>query len=473
MTTHTNSVTTTKKTNYRSVNPSDGTSTKTFATLTATEVDESIAIADACFKTWKATTYAHRAKIVSGAATLLRQNVDELAKLATLEMGKRFTEAQGEVEFSASIMDYYATNSEAFLQPVSLHPAAGEGLMESSPLGVLFCVEPWNFPFYQLARVAGPQLMAGNTLVVKHAGSVPQCAIAFEKLIRDAGAPLGAYTNLFLTHDQSDGVIDDPRIKGVALTGGIGAGRSIAARAGQNLKKSTMELGGNDAFIVLDDADLERTIPWAVWGRMYNAGQTCCAAKRFIAVESIADEFLEKFIAALKELCIGDPMLDTTTLGPLSSEGALVQLLSQVDSAIAHGAKVLLGGKRVDRPGSFMEATVLTDISPDNPAFREEFFGPVASFYRVKDEEAAIALANCSDFGLGGSVFTADVARGKSVASRIDTGMMFVNGIDWSDAELPFGGIKQSGYGRELGKMGIQEFVNWKLVRTSDVDAPR
>ena len=344
--------------------------------------------------------------------------------------------------------------------------------MENSPFGVLFCVEPWNFPFYQLARVAGPQLMAGNVLVVKHAGCVPQCAIAFEKLLLDAGAPKGAYTNLLISHEQSNRLIDDPRIKGVALTGSVEAGRSIAARAGQNLKKTSMELGGSDAFIVLDDADLDKTVRWAVWGRMYNAGQTCCAAKRFIAVDAIADKFLEKFKSALSGLKAGDPMDEKTTHGPLSSEPALLQLLKQVDNAVAHGATLVMGGKRIDRPGSFMETTILTDIKPGNPAYRDEFFGPVVCFFRVKDEAAAIALANDSDFGLGGSVFTADVARGKRVASGVDTGMMFINNIDWTDAELPFGGIKNSGYGRELGNMGIQEFVNTKLVRTAHVDAP-
>jgi succinate-semialdehyde dehydrogenase/glutarate-semialdehyde dehydrogenase len=337
---------------------------------------------------------------------------------------------------------------------------------------VIFGVEPWNFPYYQLARVAGPHLMAGNTLVVKHAGCVPQCAIAFEKLWLDAGAPAGLYTNLLISHDQSDHVVDDPRIKGVALTGSVAAGRSIAARAGQNLKPSSMELGGSDAFIVLEDADMDHTIKWAVWGRMYNTGQTCCAAKRFIVVEKVADKFLEKFKAALGALKAGDPMEEKTTLGPMSTESAVVQLLAQVDSAVAHGAKVAMGGKRIDRPGAFMEPTILTDVAPGNPAFRDEFFGPVAMFFRVKDEDAAIALANDSDFGLGGSVFTADLARGQRVASRVETGMMFINNIDWTDPELPFGGIKDSGYGRELGDMGIQEFVNKKLVRFVKLDAP-
>src|ERR1700683_887942 len=255
--------------------------------------------------------------------------------------------------------------------------------------------------------------MAGNVVLVKHAGCVPQCAIAFEKLWIEAGGPAGLYTNLLISHDQSDSVIDDPRIKGVALTGSVAAGRSVAARAGKNLKPSSMELGGSDAFIVLEDADLEHTIKWAVWGRMYNTGQTCCAAKRFIVVDKLADKFLEKFKAALAMLKPGDPLDEKTTLGPLSSEQAVIALLKQVDGAVSKGAKVIMGGKRIDRPGSYMQPTILTDIKPENPAFREEFFGPVALFFRVKDEDAAIALANDSDFGLGGSVFTKDLARGK------------------------------------------------------------
>ena len=402
----------------------------------------------------------------------MHAQVDRFAHLASLEMGKLINEARGEVNFSANILAYYAKNGERFLAPEKLHPTVGTAHMESSPIGVIFCVEPWNFPFYQLARVAGPHMMAGNVVMVKHAGCVPQCAIAFEQLWIDAGAPVGLYTNLLISHEQSDKVIDDPRIKGVALTGSVAAGRSIAARAGKNLKVSSMELGGSDAFIVLEDADLEKTIPWAVWGRMYNAGQTCCAAKRFIVVEDIADKFLEKFKTALSALKPGDPMDEKTTHGPLSTESALVDLLKQVEGAVAKGAKVVMGGKRIDRPGSFMQTTILTDVTPDNPAFRDEFFGPVAMFFRVKDEDAAIALANNSDFGLGGSVFTKDVARGRRVASRVETGMMFINNIDWSDAELPFGGIKYSGYGRELGDMGIQEFVNKKLVRESEYLRP-
>ena len=457
---------------YQSVNPADGKLLKKFEELTDKELEIKLAAAETCFNTWRHKTYADRAVIVAKAAALLHERADEFARIMTLEMGKRVSEARGEVEFSSNILAYYAKNAERFLAPVKLKPSLGEGHMESSPIGVIFCVEPWNFPYYQLARIAGPHLMAGNVVVVKHAGIVPQCAIAFEKLWIDAGAPAGLYTNLLISHEQSDHVVDDPRIKGVALTGSVAAGRSIAARAGTNLKPSSMELGGSDAFIVLEDADLEHTVKWAVWGRMYNTGQTCCAAKRFIVIDKLADKFLERFQAALTALQAGDPMDEKTTLGPLSSESALVDLLRQVDGAVSHGAKVLMGGKRIDRPGSYMQPTILTDIKANNPAFREEFFGPVALFFVVKDEDQAIALANDSDFGLGGSVFTKDIARGQRVASRVETGMMFINNISWSDAELPFGGIKDSGYGRELGDMGIQQFVNKKLVRYVKAEAP-
>ena len=457
---------------YQSVNPSNGKVLKKFKELSDAQLETAIKTAATCFETWRHNTFAERAIIVTKAATIMRERADEFAKPVTLEMGKLIAESRGEVALSADILDYYAWNAEDFLAPQTLKPNSGEAVIENTPFGVLFGVQPWNFPYYQLARFAAPNLMAGNVVMVKHAGCVPQCAIAFEKLWRDAGAPAGAYTNLLISHEQVNRVIDDPRIKGVALTGSVEAGKSVAARAGQNLKKSTMELGGSDAFIVLDDADLDKTVKWAVWAKMNNMGQCCVAGKRFIVVEELADKFLEQFQAALADFKPGDPMDKTTTLGPLSTEGALVQLLGQIKSAVAKGAKVVMGGKRIDRPGSFMQPTILTNIKPGNPAFREEFFGPVALFFRVKNEDEAIALANDSDFGLGGSVFTNDVARGQRVASRIDTGMVFINHPTWTTADLPFGGIKNSGYGRELSSLGIQEFVNKKLVRTSSIDAP-
>jgi succinate-semialdehyde dehydrogenase/glutarate-semialdehyde dehydrogenase len=457
---------------YQSVNPFDNKLTQSFEEITDQELEQKIAIAAQCFEAWRRTSYADRATVVNKAARLLHERADHFARIMTREMGKRIGEAKGEVEFSSDILTYYAKNAERFLADVKLHPSHGDGHMESSPIGVVFCVEPWNFPYYQLARVAGPHLMAGNTVVVKHAGCVPQCAIEFERLWLDAGAPPGLYTNLLISHEQSNRLIDDRRVKGVALTGSTAAGRLVAANAGKNLKPSSMELGGSDAFIVLEDADMAHTIKWAVWGRMYNCGQTCCAAKRFIVVNEVADTFLAEFKKALGALKAGDPMDANTTLGPLSTEAALLQLLAQVDVAVKHGAKLEMGGKRIDRPGAFMEPTILRHVAPGNPAFRDEFFGPVAMFFRVKDEDAAIALANDSDYGLGGSVFTKDLARGKRVASRVDTGMMFINNISWSDADLPFGGIKDTGYGRELGNMGIQEFVNKKLVRYVVAEAP-
>ena len=457
---------------YQSVNPYDGKTFKTFKELTDAQLETAIKTAAACFEVWRHKSFAERATIVTKAASIMRDRADEFAKPVTLEMGKLIAESRGEVALSADIIDYYAWNAEDFLAPQILKPKSGEAVIESTPFGVLFGVQPWNFPYYQLARFAAPNLMAGNVVMVKHAGCVPQCAIAFEKLWRDAGAPAGVYTNLLISHEQVNRVIDDPRIKGVALTGSVDAGKSVAARAGQNLKKSTMELGGSDAFIVLEDADLDQTVKWAVWAKMNNMGQCCVAGKRFIVVEELADKFLEKFRAALMTFKPGDPLDAATTLGPLSTEAALLQLLGQIKTAVAKGANVLLGGKRIERAGSFMEPTILTNIKPGNPAFREEFFGPVALFFRVKNEDEAVALANDSDFGLGGSVFTADVERGKRVASRIDTGMVFINHPTWTTCDLPFGGIKHSGYGRELSSLGIQEFVNKKLVRVSSIDAP-
>jgi succinate-semialdehyde dehydrogenase / glutarate-semialdehyde dehydrogenase len=318
-----------------------------------------------------------------------------------------------------------------------------------------------------LARVAGPNLMAGNTLVVKHAPNVPQCALLFEKLFLNAGAPLGTYTNVFISNEQSATVIADKRIKGVALTGSERAGEAVASEAGKALKKSTMELGGSDAFIVLDDADLDIAVKWGVWGRINNTGQCCVAAKRFILHEKIADTFLDRFQKELKNLVSGDPMDPKTTLGPLCTKGALDLVQKQIEEAINGGAKVLLGGKRLNRPGYFLQPTILTDIKSENPAYYQEFFAPVALIFRVKDENEAIKLANDSPYGLGGSVITKDIERGKRVARQIETGMVFINRATWTQPDLPFGGVKNSGYGRELSALGIAEFVNKKLIRVA------
>ncbi len=457
---------------YQSINPYDGRILKTFDELNDQQLETAISIAEQCFQTWRHTTFAERSAVLRRAAAILRSRVEDFARPITLEMGKLIDESRGEVALSASILDYYAENGERFLAPQQLTPASGEAIIESSPLGVIFGIEPWNFPYYQLARFVAPNLMVGNTVLVKHASNVPQCATAFADVFIEAGAPMGAYTNLMISKAQIPGVITDPRVKGVALTGSEAAGAIVAGEAGGALKKSTMELGGSDAFIVLEDADLDETVRWALWGRINNAGQCCVAAKRFIVLEQVADRFLEKFATALGGLKTGDPMDETTTLAPLSSTEALVKLVSQVDRSVAKGARIVMGGKPVEGNGAFMQPTILTDIAPGTPAYSEEFFGPVALFFRVPNEDAAVALANDSSFGLGGSVFTRDIAHGKRVASRIETGMVFINHPTWTTAELPFGGIKHSGYGRELSSLGIQEFVNKKLIRVADIHAP-
>jgi succinate-semialdehyde dehydrogenase/glutarate-semialdehyde dehydrogenase len=309
--------------------------------------------------------------------------------------------------------------------------------------------------------------MAGNTLIVKHAPNVPQCALAFTELLLEAGAPHGVYANLFISNEQAARVIADPRIIGVALTGSNRAGLAVASEAGLAMKKSTMELGGSDAFIVLDDANLDHAIKWAAWAKMNNTGQCCVAAKRFILDEKIADTFIERFKAELEKLAPGDPMEETTTLGPLCTARALSVVLEQIDMAKKGGAKIILGGRRMERPGFYLEPTIVINVTPDNPAFHEEFFAPVALMFRVPDEASAIALANDSPFGLGGTVMTGDVERGKRVARQIESGMVFINQPTWTAPDLPFGGIKKSGYGRELAELGMGEFVNKKLTRTA------
>ena len=453
---------------YQTINPFTEEVVKTFPENTDAELQEIIEKAEAVYKNdWRLRTLDERRAVVKKAAAILRKNRDEFAKPITLEMGKLFREAQGEVDLSADILDYYADNAATFLAPRKLHVADGEAVVENEPLGVLFCVEPWNFPYYQLARVAGPDLMSGNVLIIKHAPNVPQCALAFEKLFLDAGAPEGVYTNVFLSNEQAAKAVADPRIKGVALTGSERAGSAVAAEAGQALKKTTMELGGSDAFIVLDDADMDTAVEWGFWGRMNNTGQCCVAAKRFILHEKIADTFLERFKTAFEALVPGDPMDPKTTLGPLCTKDALELVEKQIKMAVDGGAKVFLGGKRLDRPGYFLEATILTDITPENPAFHVEFFAPVALVFRVKSDQEAIDLANDSPYGLGGSVITKDIERGKRIARQIETGMVFINRSTWTSPDLPFGGVKNSGYGRELSELGISEFVNKKLIRVA------
>ena len=453
---------------YQTINPFTEKLVKTFTEQTDEQLQSIIAQAEDTYSNdWSKRSLADRKKILKNAVKIFREKREEFAQHITLEMGKLVTESRGEVDLSADILEYYADNAEAFLAPEKLKVSGGEAVVENAPLGVLFCIEPWNFPYYQLARVAGPNLMLGNTLIVKHAPNVPQCALAFEKLFLEAGAPKGTYTNVFISNEQAATVIADPRIKGVALTGSERAGSAVAAEAGKALKKSTMELGGADAFIVLGDADMDKAIEWAIFGRMNNAGQCCVAAKRFILEETIADEFLNRFKGELAKFVPGDPTDPKTTLAPLCTERALTLAERQIESAVKGGATVLLGGKRVDRPGYFLEPTILTNIKPENPVFHQEFFAPVALVFRVKNDDEAVKLANDSPYGLGGSVITKDIERGKRIARQIDTGMVFINQATWTAPDLPFGGVKNSGYGRELSDLGIGEFVNKKLIRVA------
>jgi len=455
---------------YKTVNPYTGETIKSFDEISKEALDDKLQKAAACFETWRKTSFEERKKVVQKIAGLMRERSDALAALITLEMGKRIKESKGEVELSASIYEYYANNAEQFLADEPLAPQKGSAYIRKEPIGVLLGIEPWNYPYYQVARFAAPNIMAGNCIMLKHASNVPQCALAIQQLFDDAGAPAGLYTNLFISSDKINDLIADPVIKGVSLTGSEGAGASVAAAAGKNLKKSVLELGGSDPFIVLEDAEMDKTVKWAVYGRMQNCGQACTAAKRFIVMDKVYDEFLEKFKAALEKLQPGDPMQEATMLGPLSSKAALEGLEEQVEKSVKAGAKIATGGKRFDREGYFMQPTILTHIPKDAEAYHEELFGPVASVYRVSSEDEAVELANATRFGLGGAIFTTDEKRGHKLAEKINTGMVFINHPTGSQPDLPFGGTNQSGYGRELSSLGIDEFLNKKLVRTSDIN---
>lgn len=458
---------------YATTNPFTGEVVKTFPNATDAEVAQTLDKAQAAFEAWKDTAIAERVKVLQKAADLLRKSHTEYAKLLTLEMGKVIGEAEAEVELSAQILEYYVENAEKLLAPEKLpskHPSYTDNWVEHVPQGILLAIEPWNFPYYQIVRIAAPQLAAGNVIILKHASNVPQCAAAFEKLFREAGLPEGGFTNLYATRDQIKAIIEDPRVQGVALTGSEGAGAVVAAQAGNALKKSTMELGGADAFVVLADADLDKTVQWAVTGRHWNAGQVCCSSKRIIVVDEVYDAFLEKYKAGVAKLKAGDPMDPSTTLAPLSSQGAVDDLKKQVEQAVAHGATAEVIGAEVPATGSFFQPVLLSNVSDDNPAHYWEFFGPVSQVIRAKDEAEAIAIANDSPFGLGGSVFTRDIKHGMEVAQKISTGMVYINHPTGVAADLPFGGVRRSGYGRELVGLGIKEFVNHKLIAVTDID---
>ncbi|WP_026878694.1 NAD-dependent succinate-semialdehyde dehydrogenase [Ignatzschineria larvae DSM 13226] len=460
---------------FVTTNPYTNEVLKTFDNATEAEILAAIDKADKAFHSWKELPVKERVGYLQKAADLMRKNSDEYAKLITLEMGKIFAEAKGEVELSAQILEYYVKNAEAQLQPRKLpvmDPAEGDAELVYEPLGVLLAIEPWNFPFYQVARILAPQLSAGNTLILKHASNLPQCAMAFEKLMHDAGLPDGVFINLFVGHSDVETILKDPRVCGVALTGSEVAGSAVAQTAGKHLKKSIMELGGADAFVVLDDADIEKTAKWGVFGRHWNAGQVCVSSKRMIVDAKVYDEYLEKYTAGVAALKAGDPMDPATQLAPLSSQRAKEGLLKQIEEAVKHGATATEVGPKVPEQGCFVQPTILTNVTPDNPAYYQEFFGPVSMIFKAKDEADAIRIANDSPFGLGGSVFTSDNERGRRVASKISTGMIFVNHPTMVKADLPFGGIRRSGFGRELIDLGLKEFVNIKLVDVVDIDAP-
>ena len=458
---------------YATTNPYTGETIKNFPNATDAEVALALDSGDKAFRNWKNTPVQQRVTILQKAADLLRANSEEYAKLLTLEMGKLLGEAQAEVELSAAIFEYYVENAERQLAPEKLpskDPVVTEAWLVHEPLGIILAIEPWNFPYYQIARIIAPQLAAGNVVVLKHASNVPQSAALFEKLMLDAGLPVGGFKNLYATREQLETIINDPRVHGVALTGSEAAGAVVAAQAGKALKKSTMELGGADAFVVLDDADIDKAVKWAVFGRHWNAGQVCCSSKRIIVVEEVYDAFLEKYKASVAVLKAGDPMDPTTTLAPLSSQSAADDVQKQVEDAIKHGATATVIGAAIPERGAFVQPVLLTDLTKDNPAYYWEFFGPVSLVFRAKGESEAIEIANDSPFGLGGSVFTQNIERGRQVAAQISTGMVYINHPTAVKADLPFGGVRRSGYGRELIGLGLKEFVNHKLIGVTDID---
>jgi succinate-semialdehyde dehydrogenase / glutarate-semialdehyde dehydrogenase len=450
---------------YAVVNPATGQTVQTYPTISDDALEVAIASADQAHRSWsRSSTVAERAALIRRVSELHTERRAQLAAIIVREMGKPVEQALAEVDFSADIYKFYADNAEALMQdePITLLAGEGSALIRRSSLGVLLGIMPWNFPYYQVARFAGPNLVVGNTILLKHASQCPESAAAIEQIFRDAGFPEGAYVNIYATNEQVASAIADPRVQGVSLTGSARAGAAVAEVAGRNLKKVVLELGGSDPFILLDTTDLDAAVESAVAARLDNSGQSCNAAKRFIVIDKLYDSFLEKFTAAITGTKPGDPTDQDTVLGPLSSDDATDRLQEQLERAVAGGARIVGGG---EREGNFFSSTVLTDVTADNDAYHEEFFGPVATVYRVASEDEAIALANDTPFGLGSYVFTTDAEQALRVADRIEAGMVFVNVVGADGAELPFGGVKGSGFGRELGRFGADEFVNKKMIR--------
>ncbi len=452
---------------YAVVNPATGEKVKEYEEISDTDLDAAIARADAAYRSWtRSTTVAERAGLIRRVGELHGERREKLAEIIVREMGKPVEQALGEVDFSAGIYAYYADNAEGLMadEPIALLDGDGTAMVRRSAFGVLLGVMPWNFPYYQVARFAAPNLVIGNPILLKHAPQCPESAEAMQRIFNDAGFPPGAYENIYASNDQIEGVIADPRVHGVSVTGSERAGAAVAAIAGRNLKKVVLELGGSDPFILLGSDDLEAAAAAAAEARLDNAGQSCNAAKRFIVIDELYDEFLEKFTAALTASAPGDPASKDTAVGPLSSETAADRLEDQVMRAVDAGAEIVVGGKR---EGNFFEPTILTGIEPGTEASQEEFFGPVAQVYRVGSEDEAVELANQTPFGLGSYVMTTDAEQGERVADRIEAGMVYVNLVGADGPELPFGGFKRSGFGRELGRYGADEFVNKKLIRSA------
>ena len=450
---------------YAVTNPVTGEQVKAFPTITDQELDAAIALAYDTYQNWlRSSTVEERAKLVRRVGELHTERREQLAEITTREMGKPLEQALGEVDFCVDIYSFYAENGLDLMkdEPIELLAGEGSAIIRRSPYGVILGIMPWNFPTYQVARFAGPNLVIGNAVLLKHAPQCPETAAALQQIYLDAGFPEGAYGNIYATNDQIAQVIADPRVQGVSVTGSERAGAAVAEIAGRNLKKVVLELGGSDPFILLSTDDMDATVEAAVAARLDNAGQSCNAAKRFVVIDELYQPFLEKFTAAMTSSKTGDPTADGCQVGPLSSSTAADRLQDQLDRAIKAGAKVVAGG---EREGNYFSPMVLTDVTPDNDAYREELFGPVAVVYRVGSEEEAVRLANDTPFGLGSYLFTTDPDQADRVADKIDAGMVYVNIVGADGAELPFGGVKRSGWGRELGKYGADEFVNKKLIR--------